>query len=144
MSVRSLTCWCLSMGVLTALAGCGGAQGPVPVPAKGVVTYKGQPMPKLSVAFIPDKGMLASGTTDDKGQFTLTTSKPGDGALVGTYKVAISHVSDEIPPMQGLSGQEKPPESPIPLKYGDPATSGITTTVDKDPAKNNFTFDLID
>jgi hypothetical protein len=140
--------WCVLLGISLFLAGCGGGASDAPetVPVKGVVTYKGQPVPKLSVGFIPDggKGKLASGTTDAAGKFALMTDKPGDGAVVGPYKVAISFVPDEIPEMPGFPGSEKKVESPIPAKYADSATSGLKQTVDKDASKNNFTFELTD
>jgi hypothetical protein len=134
------------LGVSFFFTGCGGGvnDAPATVPVKGVVTYKGKPVAKLSVAFIPDKGLLATGTTDAEGKFSLMTNKPGDGATVGSYKVAINFVPDETPPMPGFPGSEKKVESPIPEKYADVATSGLTQTVDKDASKNNFTFDLKD
>lgn len=147
MAFRKLNRLCVILAATAFLAGCGGgnSSSPVTVPVQGVVKYQGQPVPKLSVAFIPDKGMLASGTTDAQGKFTLMTNKPGDGAMVGSYKVGIKFVPDEIPEMPGLPGTEKKaPASPIPQKYADPATSGLTKTVEKDAAKNNFTFDLTD
>lgn len=134
------------LGICTMLSGCGGGgNGPVTVPAKGVVTYKGKPVPKLSVAFLPDKGMVAEGTTDANGRFTLTTKKPGDGAMVGSYKVGISFVPDKVPDMPGFPGTEKgEAESPIPKKYADANTSGLTSVVDKNASKNDFKFDLTD
>ena len=148
MVFRCLNRLCVILGASAFLAGCGGGGSPAPatVPVKGVVKYQGKPVPKLSVAFIPDsKGMVASGTTDSYGKFTLMTSKPGDGAMVGTYKVAISFVPDGIPEMPGLPGTEKPlPPSPIPVKYADGNTSGLTKTVEKDASKNDFTFELTD
>ena len=146
MAFRNLDRLCVILAATAFLAGCGGgSSAPVTVPVQGVVNYQGKPVPKLSVAFIPDKGLLASGTTDAQGKFTLMTNKPGDGAMVGNYKVAISFVPDEIPEMPGLPGTEKKaPASPIPQKYATPQTSGLTKTVEKDAAKNNFTFDLTD
>ena len=146
MAFRNLDRLCVILAATAFLAGCGGGgSAPVTVHVQGMVTYQGKPVPKLSVAFIPDKGMLASGTTDAQGRFSLMTNKPGDGAMVGTYKVAINFVPDEIPEMPGLPGTEKKaPASPIPPKYADPKTSGLTKTVEKDAAKNNFTFDLTD
>src|SRR5205814_1188693 len=143
---RKLDRLCVILGICAFLAGCGGGAGrpPETIPVKGMVKYQGKPVPKLSVAFIPEKGMLASGTTDAEGKFTLMTNKPGDGAMVGTYKVAISFVSDEIPEMQGLSdAAPKPSTSPIPKKYADPKTSGLTRAVVKND-QNDFTFDLTD
>lgn len=143
MAIRKLDQWCVILGAVAVLAGCGGgSKGPETVSVKGVVKYQGKPVPKLSVAFIPDEGMLAYGTTDSNGQFSLMTNKEGDGAKVGTYKVAISFVPDEIPEMPGFPGSEKKVTSPIPEKYADAETSGLTKTVDKDASKNNFTFEL--
>ena len=147
MSVRKLDRLCVLLGVSVFLAGCGGGGGRAPdtVSVQGMVTYQGKPVPKLSVAFIPDKGLLASGTTDAAGKFSLMTNKPGDGAKVGTYKVAIGFVSDEIPAMPGMEPPGyKAPVSPIPAKYADVSTSGLTKTVEKDASKNNFTFELTD
>ncbi|MDZ4683970.1 MAG: hypothetical protein SH850_02700 [Planctomycetaceae bacterium] len=144
---RTLDRSCVLLGIAVFLTGCGGGASDAPktVPAKGVVTYKGQPVPKLSVGFTPiAEGKLASGATDAAGKFALTTNKPGDGAMVGTYKVAVSFVPDEIPEMPGFPGSEKKVESPIPVKYADAATSGLTFTVDKDAAKNDFKIELTD
>ena len=136
---------CVLLGTITFLAGCGGGStGAEIVPVKGTVKYQGKPVPKLSVAFIPQEGTLAYGTTDANGQFALMTNKAGDGAKVGTYKVAISYVPDETPAMPGFPGSEKVVTSPIPMKYAAVETSGLTQTVDKNASKNNFTFELTD
>jgi hypothetical protein len=128
-----------------AALGCGGvSDAPKTVDVTGTVTYNGTPMANLSVAFIPDKGMLASGTTDAEGRFELTTSEPGDGATPGTYKVAINFVPEQTPEMPGFPGSENTPKSPIPTKYADVSTSGLIATVDTDASKNDFKFELTD
>ncbi len=125
--------------------GCGGENdAPETVSVTGIVTYQGNPMPNLSVGFIPDKGMLASGITDAEGRFDLTTSDPGDGAIVGAYKVSINFVPEQTPEMPGFPGSENAPKSPIPTKYADVSTSGLTATVDSDSSKNDFKFELTD
>ncbi len=130
--------------IVTAI-GCGGAgDAPKTVAVTGVVTYQGKPMPNLSVGFIPETGMLASGITDAEGRFDMTTSAPGDGAIPGLHKVAINFVPEQVPEMPGFPGTENAPESPIPTKYADVSTSGLTATVDQDSSKNDFTFDLTD
>jgi hypothetical protein len=142
---RKLDRWCVILGAVGFLAGCGGgSKGPETVPVKGVVMYQGKPVPKLSIAFVPENGMLAQGKTDSNGQFSLMTNKEGDGAMPGTYKVGISFVSDKIPDMPGFPGSEKKEESPIPVKYANAATSGLTKTVEKDRSKNDFKFELTD
>ncbi len=81
--------------------------------------------------------MIANGLTDAKGEFSLQTSKPGDGAMEGNYKVTFIYDSGEIPDMFN----PKKEVSPIPAKYGDASRSGKTATV-KAGSENNFTFDL--
>ena len=71
------------------LCGCGGSDGPQPVQAGGVVTYRGKPLPNAEVVFAPEnQGRVASATTDENGRFRLGTFAPGDGALVGKHRVA--------------------------------------------------------
>lgn len=128
-----------------ASVGCSGENdAPSTIAVTGIVTYNGTPMPNLSVGFVPETGMLAAGTTDASGRFELTTSAPGDGAIAGPYKVAINFVPEQTPEMPGFPGSENAPKSPIPTKYGDVSTSGLTATVDSDASKNDFKFDLTD
>ena len=132
---------CLLLCVTGLFVGCG-SDGPQVVPVKGVVSFKGTPMEKIAVVFSPENtGMIATGLTDAKGEFSLQTNKPGDGAMVGSYKVAFKYVPDEVPVMPGMEGAKKV-VSPIPEKYGDASKSGKTATVDADKSKNNITFDL--
>lgn len=129
---------------LVILTGCGGGESDAPktVAVKGLVTFKGQPMPNLSVGFIPEKGMVATGITDAEGKFELSTSDTGDGAIPGMHKVAINFVPAQVPEMPGFPGSENNEKSPIPLRYGDTATSGLTATVETDASKNDFKFEL--
>ena len=133
------------LSCVVATIGCGGASdAPETVAVTGVVTYQGKPMPKLAVGFIPEAGMLANGTTDDDGRFDMTTSAAGDGAIPGSYKVSINFVPETPPEMPGFPGSENAPTSPIPTKYADVTTSGLTATVDSDSSKNDFKFELTD
>jgi hypothetical protein len=84
----------VAAGACTALvAGCGSGLAPV----KGVVTLDGKPLPNASVVFISQEsgGRDASGFTDARGVFQLTTYRPGDGALPGAlpgrYKVTVHY-----------------------------------------------------
>lgn len=142
MLYQRLSYLCLLLCVCGLLIGCANEDGPKLVPAGGIVNYQGKPIGKINVMLMPGAGgMIAEGTTDENGKFTLQTKEPGDGAMVGTYTVAFKYVPDEIPLMPGFEGAKKI-ESPIPLKYGDVSTSGHTVTVDADPSKNNFVFNL--
>jgi hypothetical protein len=114
------------------------------VPVTGVVTFKDKPIGKINVMFVPadKKGLIAEGTSDENGKFSLQSLKPGDGAMMGEYKVAFKYVSDIIPDMPGFAGGVKPEPSPIPTKYLDETKSGFTATVQADASKNDFKFDL--
>ena len=127
--------------ISSALIGCGDG-GPQIVPVTGVVTYKDKPIAKINVMFVPSdgKGRIAEGTSDENGRFSLQTVEPGDGAMVGDYKVSFKYVSDIIPDMPGFAGGVKPEPSPIPLKYSDENRSGFTATVEA--SNNEFKFDL--
>ena len=136
----------LLLGLFLA-AGCGGgpADAPKTAAVKGVVNYKGRPVPKMDVVFNPDgPGMVATGVTDDEGKFSLTSSQPNDGAKPGSYTVSLSPVQEGEIPMPGFPGSEKKAELPIPKKYTNPKTSGLKYTVDSDPAKNDFKIELTD
>src|SRR5438034_11832708 len=77
----------MSLLVFT-LAGC--ERGPALVPASGIVKYKRAPIPGADVVLVPEgEGQTAIGRTDDRGDFILVTSGR-KGALVGSYKVAIT------------------------------------------------------
>ena len=88
------------------------------------------------------EGIIAQGTSDGNGKFSLQTLDPNDGAKPGKYKVAFKFVSDIVPDMPGFSGGFQPEKSPIPLKYEDENKSGITATVETDASKNEFKFEL--
>lgn len=136
--------------VIVALAalGCGGGPSDAPeiAPVSGVVTVGGKPKADLNVAFYPEiGGRPATGRTDAEGKFTLTTLNTGDGAPVGTSKVAITgagddqQVGDSGPPMPGMPGYEAwmaKQESAIDAKYADPETSGLVYTVPQEGLPN--------
>ncbi|MCA9127588.1 MAG: Ig-like domain-containing protein [Planctomycetales bacterium] len=132
---------CVLMVLCSAMAGCGNGLDTVPV--KGVLTLNGKPVPKIAVSFMPEggKGQIAQGVTDAEGKFELQTREPGDGAMVGNYQVAFRFVPDEVPEMPGFPGS-KPVISPLPPKYADSLSSGVTATVTTKAEDNVFNFDL--
>jgi len=120
--------------------GCGSG-GPVMGRVSGTVKVDGQPLPKGTVTFIPTDGKSpnATGTITD-GSYTLQTTEPGDGAVVGSYKVAISDV-DASALNTALPGMPAPvSKSAIPKTYLDANTSGLTATVES--GSNTKDFDL--
>jgi hypothetical protein len=117
----------LVIGAL-AVAGCG--RGPVdgrptPVPASGTIIYKSKPVDGAKVVFAPqDHAHAAVGQTDAQGRFTLQTFEPGDGAVVGKYKVVVSKF--EVVDLPGGGFKET---FFLPQRYRDPEQSGLEATV---------------
>ena len=77
------------------LCGCSGSNDEQPVyEVSGTVTFGGGPVAKATVIFSPlDKQPVATGITDNKGVFQLTTYDSFDGAAAGKYDVLISKVA---------------------------------------------------
>jgi hypothetical protein len=135
------------------LAGCSGDDGiGKRFPVSGKVTYDGKPLPTGTVNFLPEDpktGRPATGEIQSDGSYTLTTQTPGDGAMGGKYKVAISAYSVDAsktasPPQGGTADQvvvaQAQGKSLIPIKYTGTDTSGLTATVG--PGSTSFDFDL--
>lgn len=114
--------------------GCGQSE---TVPVTGTVTLNGQPATEAEVLFTPSKGRMASGQTDAAGKFTLSTNKPGDGAVPGDHKVTIVqyYPPGKAPPMTG----GPPPR--FPAIYAEISQTPLKATVERG-AKNYFTFDM--
>jgi hypothetical protein len=76
---------------LMCLVGCGGAKSKT-YPVEGTVTLDDVPVEGATVTFNPitEGAVIATGRTDDKGVFHLTTYTSGDGAVAGEYAVTIS------------------------------------------------------
>jgi hypothetical protein len=92
----------LLLATLILAAGCNSAPEVHLVPAKGKVTYRGQPLKNATVQFVPEQpkggsGPTATGRTDDSGAFTLTT-EGRDGAAPGTYRVLVMSLGPALPP----------------------------------------------
>src|SRR5687768_11537835 len=80
----------LALVVVTLIfTGCGVTSRTSPV--SGVVTLDGKPLAGASIHFVPEgSGRDATGETGTSGNFTMSTFKPRDGVVPGTYKVVIS------------------------------------------------------
>jgi hypothetical protein len=117
----------LHVGLLVCLlVGCG-AGGPKTVPVRGTVMYKGKPVPNGTVTFIPETGHHATGEIRPDGSYTLTTFKPGDGAVPAKYKVVVVAMQD----MTGRLPEDRTPLPPpiVPNKYTSVATTDLVFEV---------------
>src|SRR5205823_2118076 len=76
------------LALVLALVGCGSSR---TSRVEGVVLLDGKPLTGASVQFVPrGTGHDATGQTDASGQYVMSTFKPRDGVVPGTYKVVIS------------------------------------------------------
>ena len=76
---------------LWAVVGCSGDDLPRRYPVSGTVTYKGAAVEAGTITFTPtdpSKGRSAGGTIV-KGDYSLTSFSPDDGAVPGSYKVTV-------------------------------------------------------
>jgi hypothetical protein len=80
---------------LASVSGCGRGT-PTIVPVKGTVLLDGQPLPKATVQFVPQRSDLgpqftSTAVTDEKGGFTLMSGyRDLQGAAVGQHTVVIT------------------------------------------------------
>jgi hypothetical protein len=126
----------LGLGLALVLAaGCGGS---FTAPVSGKVTYKGKALPGGTVTFIHPDGRVGYGTIHEDGTYSISAA-PG-----GNVKCIVQTTKPIVPPPQKLAarlsgGAAKPgatvypagPYVPIPEKYGDPQTSGLSYTIDR-------------
>jgi hypothetical protein len=146
----------LVMGLVlaTVLTGCSGGLRLGKVTGK--VTFKGKPVPTGTIMFHPDAGPAAVGAIGPDGTYTLTTIKPGDGAVVGSHRVTIQATTVGPGSLAEPSSfeeemqlaQRKDPKAKVlvpgkvtwivPEKYSRPDTTDLTITVQ--PGRNTIDF----
>jgi hypothetical protein len=143
----------LALASLSLLLGCSGEEpGPPVYPVKGKVTLDGEVLAGATIQFFPEKGPLASATTDDKGEYTLN-------AIAGKHKVTVSKSEGEEATEEGEEDgedevvaadlAEEPDEgeeggsSLVPVIYSSLDTTTLTVTVKADEdAPNDGNLDL--
>jgi len=106
----------------------------------GTVTAGGKPLEAGTVTFISTDSQRpnATGAIQSGGSYTLQTVEPGDGAVVGDYKVAITDV-DSAALNTALPGAPvTAPKSAIPKKYQDANSSELTYKVERGSNTKNF------
>ncbi len=108
----------LALVVCVAL-GCG--QKSTDVAVTGHVTYKGQPIPRGSVAFFPAQGRAVVTPTDDSGAYSATLAP-------GAYKVTVT-VGVTLPP--GWKEGDPLPKQAItlPVEYTTQSRTKLSATI---------------
>lgn len=132
--------FCLICVLLVAATGCG--QGKVPTNmVEGIVTMDGVPLAGASITFSPvvkDAGMIAVGTSDASGNFTLQTQlgAVGKGTTAGEYTVTVMKV-ESIPTGKtqktdsGGTFQESTEKMVVPAVYTMVSTTPLKQTIVK-------------
>jgi hypothetical protein len=127
----------LSMLVVLTLAAlcpaCSSGRKPVH-PARGQVLVKGRPATRAQITFHPvdETGpaiVRPVGSVDDKGNFTLTSYKEGDGAPEGEYRVTVQWFLATRTGHPG--GDDTVAVNYLPERYGRADTSGLRVTINK-------------
>ena len=88
--------------------GCEQSNRPATYPVRGAISYRGKPVAGASVAFLaPGAPRLAVGTTDDAGNFSLTTYESDDGAVLGTHVVTVHKLTMQAGPSYDVPSDGK-------------------------------------
>lgn len=119
------------------LTGCGGAYDSS---VAGVVTLDGNPLPRGTVAFNPEKtGPPAYGQINSSGNYTVMTGRE-EGLSAGNYVVTV--VANDLPSEPGKDGGPPPAGKPIsPAWYRSKESSGLSFTVES--GSNEINLELI-
>lgn len=115
-----------------AMSGCGPGYQLDTGKVTGQVTIDDQPVTKGFVVFVPPTGRRASGPIGPDGQFSLTTYRTDDGAIVGPHSVGIVAYDDMDQYYKAFfddTGDYEMPKAVVPEQYGDPFSSGLTYEV---------------
>lgn len=105
---------------------------------RGLVTWNGIPAPGATVSLHSHShNVAATGITNDRGEFVLTTWRYGDGAVVGDHKVSVETLVPWNP-----AAPEVEYKNVMPAKYQNPETSGLTATI-SDRGPNTLSFDVV-
>lgn len=105
--------------VTACFLGCSDGRPPM-VPVSGQVLIDGKPLTHGFVRFSSGDGRVSMGRLDENGRFRLTCYEPGDGAIIGSHRVAV--LTHEIIGDAKIKWH-------APRKYANYATSGLTQEI---------------
>ena len=122
--VLSIQCCCM--------IGCGDSSKFPLAKAEGVVLCEGNPVPFVTVYFVPvpsgasaNVGKSGQGVTGEDGMFSISTYDIGDGAVIAKHNVRVAASLE--------TGRDCP---------ADLSTTKVVTTVDVVKGKNNFKIEV--
>jgi hypothetical protein len=120
-----------------ALTGCGGSGTDKAKEIRGSVSYKGQKLESGTVRFVSANNEVAFARVQPDGSFIITDVSPGE--------VKVGVIQGNEPRSVGDSSGKpaaKPTKPPVvlPQKYQDPATSGVTKTVEASTRQLDIDF----
>jgi hypothetical protein len=126
----------ISLAASLVLCGCGGAYDST---VNGIVKLDGSALTQGQVSFAPQAaGPAAYGIIESNGAYSLKTGRE-EGLPPGEYTVTVA--SNEIKQGRSQEGGPLPPVKSItPDWYRDPATSGLSYTVE--PGDNEIDLEL--
>lgn len=143
--LRRPACCCLSLGLLTLLAGCGkNPHSAEHTDVSGKVLFQGKPLPGGIVSFVAvNGGFAATGTIDENGNYQIKAPVGDVEISVMNRMLQSSSGSKRMPPRlkkaeatenQLLKGRWVK----IPSHYEDPQTSGLKYTVKQGPQTHDI------
>lgn len=126
----------LIVSTLLFTIGCGDSD---IVQIKGKVLLNDKPLKEGQVTFVPDakkgtEGQMSTGLIDENGEFTLYIGAE-EGVLVGHHKIAVNcpfRINEGSSDTGETSSAGPKSRCPIPPKYFDVSTSGLTEEVKSD------------
>jgi len=134
----------IAITVIAAGAGCSSSTGPPLIPVSGTVTTTGGPLAGADLMFLPADADGNGGTakTDDKGQFTVTYIRGGDGIPAGEYRVVISKrvMPDGSAPPPDVEPMDSPATETLPPRYSSQRETSLTATVTSGGEPLEFTL----
>lgn len=128
--------------------GCAQGDRTPTAPVRGTVLLDGTPVEQGTITFESEGSRPATGKIADGQIVEVTTYEPGDGVPIGEHRVTIQVVSPDG--QIDMSSYDNPGSEPkfvgnymggqslIPERYGNPATSGLTASVERGGVEVQF------
>ena len=111
---------------MLAMAGCSEQSQSELAPVTGTVLLDEQPLKGGTIITMTERGRGAHGSVDASGRFSLSTRGLGEGAVVGSHRVAVIVAESSNPASVNPEAEIK---LTIPSRYTQAASSGLQIDV---------------